>query len=296
MNLNLQSFLRELAEDKKLSANTMMAYERDLLRFVRYIEQLGMKTWEEVTSYHVKEFFRLLKKEGKAPATIARHLASVRALFKYLLHKQVVRTDPSLHIESPKLHRPPPAALHVDEVRKLLEAPEASTPTGARDKAMLELLYATGMRVSELIALNLDSVSVDMGFVRIVGKQGRERIVPLHRLACECIASYLQKHRSKLLKAESEQALFVNHHGTRLTRQGFWKIVKKYADQALQQEITPHQLRHSFAMHLAANGADLRTIQEMMGHADLSSTFVYLNSRQESMKEIYNQTHPREKN
>lgn len=294
MNRDVESFLIDLSEERKLSNNTIASYARDLQDFLRYLEAHGVTSWDQAASHHVKGYFMELKRQGKAPATLARNLTSIRSFYKYLISKQKVFSDPALHMDSPRVVRAEPPHLQVEEVERLLQAPDPSTPAGSRDKAMLELMYATGMRVSELTDLDVDSVHAELGFIRIIGGQGKERIVPLHRTACECLERYLKHDRKHFLKRDSnERALFLNHRGTRLSRQGFWKLMKKYAAEALQREITPHMLRHSFAFHLIQNGADVWSVQEMLGHADISSTHVYVQAGKGRMKDIYNQAHPR---
>ena len=202
--------------------------------------------------------------------------------------------DPTDDLSSPKLERKLPRVLTVDEVEKLLNQPDTSTPAGIRDKAMLEVLYATGIRVSELVSLNLDDIELDEGFVRCIGKGSKERVVPMGEIAINALRSYLSKGRPKLVSNPGENALFLNHHGRRLTRQGFWKIVKKYAAQlGIRKEITPHTLRHSFATHLLENGADIRAVQEMLGHADISTTQIYTHVTKDRLKDVYARSHPR---
>jgi integrase/recombinase XerD len=200
-------------------------------------------------------------------------------------------------METPKPEKKLPHVLTVQEVGKLLEAPAGTSPNGMRDKAMLEVLYATGIRVSELVSLNIDSVNPAMGFIRCLGKGGKERIVPLGQISSQCLTAYIETMRPKLLKSDKpDEALFINHLGTRITRQGFWKIIKRYAAESdIRKEITPHTLRHSFAAHLLENGADLRSVQEMLGHADISTTQIYTQLAKGKLKEVYDRSHPRAK-
>jgi integrase/recombinase XerD len=235
-----------------------------------------------------------LQTQGKATATIARRLAALKAFYQFLVREKRIKNDPTANLESPKLEKRLPKVLTVSEVERLLGQPDLVQPAGIRDRAMLELLYATGIRVSELVSLSLADVSLDMGYIKCEGKGSKERIVPLGTIAIRSCREYLQAARAKLVKERPESALFVNHHGHRLTRQGFWKIVKKYAhDARVDKEITPHTLRHSFATHLLENGADLRSVQEMLGHADISTTQIYTHVTRGHLKEVYARTHPR---
>lgn len=295
MERMLHAFLHDLTAERMLSAQTIVSYKRDLLDFLRHMETLGLTHWKQVETRHVKAYMLQLKKRGKSPATINRRLSSIRSLYKFLLRERMVRMDPSLHIDGLKQVQKKPSIIEREDMERLLNAPDTSTAVGSRDKAMLELLYATGMRVSELIALNTDSVDLQMEYIRIVGKKDKERIVPLHRLAVHCLEQYLSSARDQLMKqGTDEKALFLNHLGFRLSRQGFWKIIKKYAAEVIEGEVTPHMLRHSFAMHLIENGADLHAVQELLGHVDVSSTHVYVQASNERLKDIYNQYQPRD--
>jgi integrase/recombinase XerD len=235
-----------------------------------------------------------LQEQGRATATLSRNLASIRAFYQFLLREKFIDKDPSVNLESPKIEKKLPQVLSVVEVETLLNGPDTRLASGMRDKAMLELLYATGIRVSELVSLNLSDVNLNMGFIKCFGKGSKERIIPLGRLAIEGVSRYLERGRPMLKKRGQEEALFLNHHGRRLSRQGFWKIIKKYAQLAnSHKEITPHTLRHSFATHLLENGADLRSVQEMLGHADISTTQIYTHVTRSRLKEVYAKAHPR---
>jgi len=235
-----------------------------------------------------------LQTKGRAVSTISRNLAAIKSFYQYLVRERYLEKDPAAHLESPKLEKKLPKILTIGEVEELLRQPNTFLPTGHRDKAMLELLYATGIRVSELISLNISDINLDMGYIKCYGKGAKERIVPLGSIAAKCVQEYITKGRPKLVRTYEEPALFVNHHGNRLTRQGFWKIIKKYAQEAsINKEITPHTLRHSFATHLLENGADLRSVQEMLGHADISTTQIYTHVTKNRLKEVYDKAHPR---
>jgi integrase/recombinase XerD len=296
MREQLQSFIRFQSDERGLAPNTLESYRRDLSGYLRFLEERGIHSFDRTTSYTIAQFLKQLQLEGKAAATIARSLVSIRSFYHYLLRSRLIQEDPSLYLDSPKPEKKMPTVLTVEEVERLLHAPPAGTPSGARDRAMLEVLYATGIRVTELVSLDLDHVSTSMGFIRCVSGS-KERIVPLTRIASECVAEYINEYRPKLLKPDSgEAALFINQMGFRLTRQGFWKMIKKYAKEAsIQAEITPHTLRHSFAVHLLENGADLRSVQEMLGHADISTTQIYTQMIQSRIREVYERAHPRAK-
>lgn len=297
MDKDLQSFIRYLSAEKGLARNTLQSYERDLTQFIGYLQNEGLASFRESGKKHIHSYLLRLKQEGRAAATVSRHLVSVRSLYRFLVRERMIDSDPSLHVEMPKLEKRLPQVLTVGEVESLLAAPSVSTPHGVRDKAMLEVLYATGIRVSELISLNAADVNLEMGFLRCAGSGGRERIVPLGRIAAQAVDTYVHAARPSLVKQpQPEEPLFVNHLGRRLTRQGFWKIIKRYAREAgIAKDITPHTLRHSFAAHLLENGADLRSVQEMLGHADISTTQIYAHVTKTRMKEVYDRTHPRAK-
>ncbi|MEW9699079.1 site-specific tyrosine recombinase XerD [Paenibacillus sp. SI8] len=295
MKNDLQSFIRFLSEERGLSQNTRQSYERDLQQFASYLEQQGLRAWRDSGKPHIAAYVAKLKILGRASATLSRTLVSIRAFYQYLLRERVIDTDPSRHVETPKLEKRLPKVVSIDQIEKLLEAPDAGTVSGSRDRAMLELLYATGIRVSELISLDVTDINLQFGFIRCVGKADKERMIPIGSMSIRCLSHYLDQYRSLLIKqASDEGALFIGHLGTRMTRQGFWKILKRYAQEVkIEEEITPHTLRHSFAAHLLENGADLRSVQEMLGHSDISTTQIYVQAAKLKMKEVYNRAHPR---
>jgi len=279
---------------KRLSRNTLESYERDLLQYMDYLQTQGVREWRDSGKTQLAGYVAGLKQRGRAAATISRMLVSIRALYQFLIRERLMDSDPSLFIETPKLEKKVPTVLSVQEIATLLDAPQTATVGGLRDKAMLELLYATGIRVSELIALPVDDVNLQMGYIRCVGKAGKERIIPLGAMAVRYLEAYLQGGRTRLLKNPAEPALFIGHLGTPMTRQGFWKIMKRYARElGISKDITPHTLRHSFAAHLLENGADLKSVQEMLGHADISTTQIYTQVTKTKMKDVYNRSHPR---
>lgn len=295
MTSELQSFIRFLTTERGLSRNTLESYERDLLQFVTYLELQGITSWRDAGKMHLAGYLSQLKALGRASATLSRIRVSLRSFFQYMVKERLLDSDPSLLVEVPKLEKRLPKVLSIHEVEKLLEAPQSEQVNGARDKAMLELLYATGIRVSELVSLNVTDVNLEMGFIRCIGKAEKERMIPLSGIAIRILENYIQNYRMKLLKRSiDEYALFIGHLGTRMTRQGFWKIMKRYASETeITNEITPHTLRHSFAAHLIENGADLRSVQEMLGHSDISSTQLYVQVTKLKMKDVYNRAHPR---
>ncbi|WP_284640373.1 site-specific tyrosine recombinase XerD [Paenibacillus silviterrae] len=297
MKNELQTFIHYLSVERGLAQNTLFSYERDITQYLNFLEKAGITSLKESTKVHISNYLMKLKQLGRASATLSRSMVSIRAFYQFLVRERMLDHDPSLHMETPKLEKRLPKVLTVQEVETLLEAPQTTSPNGMRDKAMLELLYATGIRVSELISLDLQSVNLGMGFIRCIGKGSKERIVPIGRMASHFLTAYIETMRPKLLKqSKTEEALFINHLGTRITRQGFWKIIKRYAMEAnIMKEITPHTLRHSFATHLLENGADLRAVQEMLGHADISTTQIYTHVTRSKMKEVYDRTHPRAK-
>ncbi|PLR99815.1 site-specific tyrosine recombinase XerD [Bacillus sp. T33-2] len=296
MDDRLKDFIHFLIVEKGLSRNTIMAYERDLKSYLKFLKgSEGVQDLNEVQRLQIIQFLAKLKDEGKSSKTLARHVASIRAFHQFLLRDKAVGHDPTVHIESPQLERSLPKVLSLQEVETLLETPKLKDHFGYRDKAMLEILYATGMRVSELIGLNLGDVHLTMGFVRCIGKGNKERIIPIGKTAAKALEQYLEKARHKFVaKNHSDDALFLNLRGMRLTRQGFWKILKGLTIEAgITKELTPHTLRHSFATHLLENGADLRAVQEMLGHADISTTQIYTHVSKTRLKDVYSKFHPR---
>lgn len=295
MEDHLKDFIHYMMVEKGLAKNTIVSYERDLKNYLVYIKGTeNISEINDVQRTHIVRFLSYLKQQGKSAKTLARHVASVRAFHQFLIREKESDQDPSVHIESPHMERSLPKILSMQEVETLLEAPVSNDHFGLRDKAMLELLYATGIRVSELIGLDVEDVHLTMGFVRCVGKGNKERIIPIGKTAAAVLERYLRDGRHGFFKKTRDDALFLNHHGKRLSRQGFWKILKRLAaDAGIQKELTPHTLRHSFATHLLENGADLRAVQEMLGHADISTTQIYTHVTKTRLKDVYSQYHPR---
>ncbi len=260
-----------------------------------YMEQAGYKSMDDVDRPAILGHLHQLKEGGKSARTVSRHISSIRSFHQFLLREKVTTQDPTVHLELPKLEQKLPRVLSMDEVDRLIEAPDRSKPQGVRDTALLEILYGTGMRVSELIGLNMDDIHLSMGFVRVFGKGGKERIIPLGGKSITACKRYIEEARPIFIeKQKSAEALFVNMRGTRLTRQGCWKLLNGHALKAgIQKELTPHILRHTFATHLIENGADLRAVQEMLGHADISTTQIYTHVSRSRLKEVYVKFHPR---
>ena len=292
MNILVCEFVNYLQNEKKVSANTLQSYTRDIKQFGKYISDNSLDV-TRITKTHIITYMLNMQRSGRAAASVSRNLASVRAFYNYLVMKNLVTINPAYNLETPKQEKKLPQILTTDEVEKLLSCPSGNgNDKSVRDKAMLELIYATGIKVSELIALNLDDVDISLGYLKCVG-ESTARIIPLGHVAIEALKTYLDNTRSAM-SLDGETALFVNCNGSRLTRQGFWKLIKEYAKKSdIQKDITPHTLRHSFAAHLIENGADLASVQEMMGHKDISSTQVYTKLVKNRIREVYNKAHPR---
>lgn len=289
----LDEYVQYLENEKGLSQSTIASYRADLQGFLAFAAEREVTHPREVNRTLLGLYVGRLRQQGKAASSLLRCTASLRSFFQYLVRQAVIGQDPTQLLENPKPERKPPKSLTVEQVDKLLSAPDSGTPQGARDKAMLELLYASGIKVSELVNLSIHDIHLEMRFLRCAVSGGKERILPITPIAAESVAFYMRDMRDKLMRDAGEDALFLNSLGTRLTRQGFWKIIKKYGKLAeIDEDITPHTLRHSFAMHLLENGADLRSVQEMLGHSALSTTGMY-QSAKKSMKEVYDHFHPR---
>lgn len=282
-----------LKEEKQMALNSVEAYGRDLTAFARFLKASQTEDWTYVTQTTVLSYVLSLREEEKSSATINRRIAAIRGFFDYMIRKGGARLNPALHIKTPKAEKKPPEYLSVQEVEKLLAQPDDSAK-GERDQAILELLYATGMRVSELVDMNLSDVNIKMGFVACMGEHGKTRIIPLGKPARRAMETYLAQSRENFVKDQDQQALFLNYAGQRLTRQGLWKIIGYYAGKAgIKKRITPQILRHSFAIHMVQNGADLKSLQEMLGHEDVTATQVYLLTTRNRLKEVYDSSHPR---
>jgi len=290
----LEKYSHYLAVEKGLSRNTLDSYRRDLSYFFLFLDREKVSSPADVNRDLVTRYLLSLKEAGRAASTISRNVASIRSFFNFLVQEDLIEDNPAQLVKAPRIEKKLPRVLTTEEVDRLLQQPRDDGQAGLRDKAMLELLYASGIRVSELVSLNVTDFSPEVGYLRCRGKGMKERIVPVGSVAVKCVNEYLHNSRQKMLKRKEEKALFLNHHGRRLTRQGLWKILKKYARQSeLNGEVTPHTLRHSFATHLLENGADLRSVQEMLGHSDISTTQIYTQIAQRKIREVYDKTHPR---
>ena len=292
MEKQIKLFLEFLQNDKKLSDNTLQSYKRDINQYEKYINEKQID-FLKVEEKEIKEYLDYLQDIGKKASTVSRSLASTRSFYQFLVRTKVILQDPTNGIQAPKIEKRVPSILTAKEVELLLEQPQNVDLKGIRDKAMLEFAYATGMRVTEIISLNIQDVNLKESYVSC--KTGaRQRNIPLGTLSMKALKEYIEDARPYMIKDDSIEALFVNVNGKRLTRQGFWKIVKFYKEQAhITKEITPHVLRHSFATHLLQNGADLKAIQTMLGHSDISSTQVYMQFQDEGIKNVYRKAHPR---
>lgn len=292
MQKQIKNFLEFIENDKKASQNTLQSYKRDIMQYSQYIEKNRIN-YLKVDEEEIRNYLKYMNEIGKKSSTISRSLASIRSFYQFLLKNKKVKRNPTEGIQSPKIERRVPAVLTSQEVELLLDQPKNVDLKGIRDKAMLEFAYATGMKVTEIISLNLEDVNLEEGYVTCKNKE-KSRNIPLGSLSLEALKDYIENSRNILIKDESVTALFVNTNGQRLTRQGFWKIVKYYKDQAhITKEITPHILRHSFATHLLQNGADLKAIQTMLGHSDISSTQIYMQFQDATIQNIYKKAHPR---
>ena len=293
MEKQLKQFLKFLENDKKVSSNTLQSYKRDLEQFKTYM-MMKEKKYNKIGEKDIKEYLKyLVDEQNKKPSTISRMIASIRSFYQYEVKNKKVTEDPTEHIQSPKIEKKAPCILTSEEVELLLEQPGNSDLKGIRDKAMLEFAYATGMRVTEIISLNVEDVNIESATVTCQNGS-KKRNIPLGKMALDAVKEYINTARDVLVKSDKEKALFVNLNGKRLTRQGVWKIIKYYQEQAhINKDITPHTLRHSFATHLLQNGAEIKAIQTMLGHSDISSTQVYMKFQNDGLNDIYKKAHPR---
>ena len=292
MEEQLNLFFGFLENEKKVSLNTLQSYKRDLKQFENYLGTIEGK-YNELTTDGIKDYIKYMQEQGKKTSTISRGLAAIRSFYQYETKNKQVEKDPTEGIQSPKIEKRVPSVLTSSEVALLLEQPKNVDLKGTRDKAMLEFAYATGMRVTEIISLNVEDINLETGYATCRNGK-KERTVPIGEMSLKALKDYMLNARHTMIKDDNEQALFVNVNGQRLTRQGFWKIIKYYKEQAhIDKDITPHVLRHSFATHLLQNGADLKSIQTMLGHSDILSTQIYMQFQDESLKNVYKKAHPR---
>ena len=292
MEKQIKGFLDFLKTEKKMSLNTLQSYERDVIQFNRYLDENKLN-YSKINQDDIKDYLKHLQEIGKKTSSVSRSLASIRSFYQYAVRNKKAKINPTENVQAPKVEKHAPSILSSQEIELLLNQPKDVDLKGIRDKAMLEFAYATGMRVTEIISLNMEDVNLMEGTV-VCKTATKNRTIPLGTLSLKALEEYIQEARPVLIRNEEEEALFVNINGGRLTRQGFWKIIKFYKEQAhITKEITPHVLRHSFATHLLQNGADLKSIQTMLGHSDISSTQVYMQFQDDSIKNIYRKAHPR---
>lgn len=289
MEQEISKFILYLHDEKKTSENTEVSYQRDLRKLMHFLEQQNIFRAEGVTETNLNTYILVLEKQGMSAATVSRSIASMKAFYSYLLKQGKIEVNPAEGLKPPKVEKKVPGVLSISEMAALLESPDDRTPKGIRDRAMLELLYATGIRVTELISLKMSDLNMNMEYI-VCRDREKERIIPFGREAKKALEKYLKSARQELLEQNVSEILFPNCSGTDMSRQGFWKLLKQYAKKAgIQMEITPHTLRHSFAVHLVDNGADLRVVQEMLGHSDISTTMLY----SARTREVYAKAHPR---
>ncbi|MBI5183179.1 MAG: site-specific tyrosine recombinase XerD [Nitrospinae bacterium] len=290
----LDEFVNYLVIEKRLSRNTIDAYYRDIIRFLTFIGYNIIDDLKKIRRGDITSYLMELKREGLSSSSMTRHLVSIKVFYRFMLNQGFLEDDPTVNIESRRSGRRLPDVLSIQEVDRLLSQPDEDSFIGIRNMAMLEILYATGVRVSELISLKLNDVNLEVGYLISFGKGAKERIVPIGGAAKEKTIRYLNHSRERLIKGRSIPELFVNHSGKRMSRQGFWKIIKKYVRSAgIKGKISPHSIRHSFATHLLERGADLRSVQQMLGHSDISTTQIYTHVIKERLREIYDKSHPR---
>ncbi len=289
----IQSFIEYLHKNKQTSQNTEVSYQRDLRKLASFLRERGVKAFEEATQTSLDAFVLHMEKNNFASSTISRNVASVRALYQYLFRERRIEDNPAEGLRPPRVEKKVPEILTVKEVDTLLRQPDLETPKGMRDKAMLELLYATGMRVSELIHLQMEDVNLNMGYI-VCQEGGKERIIPINHASRRALKRYFGKSRELLVRDTGTTNLFTNCSGHAMSRQGFWKMLKGYAKAAgISGDITPHTIRHSLAVHLLQNGADIKSVQEMLGHSDISTTQAYLHLNAHKLRDVYMNAHPR---
>ena len=294
METIIEEYLKFIQIEKGLSENTIGAYRRDLKKYQLYMQEQKIAHIDFIDRQTIQECLGSLIDQGASAKSIARFISTIRSFHQFALREKYAAKDPTVLIETPKYEKKLPDVLDVEEVIQLLETPDLTKNNGYRDRTILELLYATGMRVTELIQIEIDDVNLIMGFVKVFGKGNKERIIPLGDTVIEYLDTYINNVRSQLIKKTVTNVLFLNLHGRPLTRQGIWKLIKQYGLRAnINKTLTPHTLRHSFATHLLENGADLRAVQEMLGHSDISTTQLYTHVSKTQIRQMYNQFHPR---
>ena len=293
MKCEIQEFIGYLHNTKGTSKNTEVSYERDLKKLERFLTEEKIESVEQVNATLLNSYVMYMERKNFAASSISRSIASIRAFFHFLCQTRSWKENPAEHLKAPKIEKKMPGILTIDEVDLLLKQPRENTAKGIRDRAMLELLYATGIRVSELISLTLKDINLKLGYITCSSGE-KERVIPFGSAAKRSVEHYMEGARAELLGSQESEMLFLNCSGKSMSRQGFWKVLKSYAEAAgIQQDITPHTLRHSFAAHLVQNGADLKSVQEMMGHSDISTTQIYMNMNMNKIRDVYMKAHPR---
>ncbi len=292
----IDSFLNILAVEKGLARNTLEAYSRDLNRLANYLQANGVRSWPEGNGSQLRTYFSSLRETGLSVRSITRNLVTIRQFYRFLEKERIIEENPVPRLLLPVESRRLPTTLTHDDVERLLNQPNPSTRLGLRDRAMLEFLYATGLRVSELVSLHTQQINLERDYLTVRGKGGKVRVLPFGRWADERLRVYLREVRPKLLQRRTSSVLFLTRSGKALTRQGFWKLIRRYALAAgIERKVTPHTLRHSFATHLLEGGADLRAVQSMLGHSDISTTQIYTHVNRAHLKKIHRRYHPRER-
>lgn len=294
MQTLIEDYLHYLKIERGLSDNTRSSYRQDLCQFMAYLEEQQLTEFTQ-DYFIIINYLQMQTDARKAQSSITRSISTLRKFYQYLLREKQIETNPMLQIDSPKQGRHLPAVLSSSEIERLLQTPDTAKPLGLRDRAILEVLYATGLRVSELIHLKLADLHLSLGLIQTIGKGNKERIIPIGDVAVDWVNQYLERSRPKLTKGQANPYLFVNFHGQGLTRQGIWKNLKAYVKLAgIEKDVTPHTLRHSFATVLLENGADLRIVQELLGHSDISTTQIYTHISKKHLTEVYQRSHPRD--
>lgn len=293
MKCEIEEFIGYLHNTRGTSRNTEVSYERDLKKLEKFLTEEGIKSVEQINATLLNSYVMHMERQNFAASSISRSIASIRAFFYFLCRERGWKENPAENLKAPKIEKRLPGVLTIEEVDLLLKQPKENTAKGIRDRAMLELLYATGIRVSELISLTLKDINLKLGYITCSHKE-KERVIPFGSAAKRWVEHYMEGARTELLGEQESEMLFLNCSGKSMSRQGFWKVLKSYAEAAgIQQDITPHTLRHSFAAHLVQNGADLKSVQEMMGHADISTTQIYMNMNINKIRDVYMKAHPR---
>lgn len=293
MKCEIEEFIGYLHNTRGTSKNTEVSYERDLKKLERFLTEEKIESVEQVNATLLNSYVMYMERKNFAASSISRSIASIRAFFHFLCQTRSWKENPAEHLKAPKIEKKMPGILTIDEVDLLLNQPRENTAKGIRDRAMLELLYATGIRVSELISLTLKDINLKLGYITCSSGE-KERVIPFGSAAKRSVEHYMEGARAELLGSQESEMLFLNCSGKSMSRQGFWKVLKSYAEAAgIQQDITPHTLRHSFAAHLVQNGADLKSVQEMMGHSDISTTQIYMNMNMNKIRDVYMKAHPR---